>query len=164
MLLPFQIVTGWSRNSINLPKQEFTFRHPIEFTRRRSETFFFFRYICLDVRLFDVTRLISSSPSSSVSAAHCARRSVKREENKYKTATWFLFGQSSRQFTCLSLKDRLCFPLAFCFNIIKFLFLLFSRFVVLALGFWRLGFLVGFSRSARPSYIDNSILVIDINN
>jgi hypothetical protein len=67
------------------------------------------------------------------------------------------------EITCLSLKDRFCFPLAFCFNIMKFFFLLFSRFVVLALGFWRLGFLVGFSRSARPSYIDNKSFLIDIS-
>ena len=60
--------------------------------------------------------------------------------------------------TCLSLKDRFSLPLAFCFNIMKFFFLLFSRLVVLALGFWRLGFLDGFSRSARPSYIDKKIV------
>jgi hypothetical protein len=53
--------------------------------------------------------------------------------------------------TCLSLKDRFCLPLAFCFNIIKLLFLHFSRLVVLACGLTRFGFLVGFSRSARPS-------------
>lgn len=62
---------------------------------------------------------------------------------------FFCFSNALRKVICLSLKDRFSLPLAFCFNIMKF-FLLFSRFVILALGFWHLGFLDGFSRSARP--------------
>ena len=54
--------------------------------------------------------------------------------------------------TCLSLKDLLCLPLAFCFSIIKFFVLRFSLFVVLANGLILDGLRDGFSRSARPSY------------